>query len=110
MQGPTPGHVRSTLRSPLPYPSLLGLSGSGKSTLVKQMHIIYQDGFSHNAKMQYRESIYSNLLESAQAVAAALQEFNVEPTDPSNVVNSSGPNNLTLFLNPVPRSKCWNGY
>ena len=74
------------------------------------MRIIYQDGFSRDAKMQYRESIYSNLLESAQVVAAALQKFDVQPIDPSNVVNFSGPSNLMLFLNPVPCSKRWNRY
>lgn len=63
---------------------LLGSSESGKSTIVKQMRIIHQDGFSHETKLAHREAIYSNLLESAQAVASALQKFKVEPADPSN--------------------------
>ena len=67
----------------------LGSSESGKSTIVKQMRIIHQDGFSYDAKITYREAIYANLLESAQAVAEALHKFKVEPADPSNVVRSS---------------------
>jgi len=49
------------------------------------MRIIHQDGFSHDTKLTYREAIYSNLLESAQAVAAAMHKFEAEPADPSNV-------------------------
>ena len=66
-----------------------GSSESGKSTIVKQMRIIHQDGFSYDTKLTYREAIYSNLLESAQAVATAMHKFKVEPADPSNVVSSS---------------------
>jgi len=71
------------------YLGNLGSSESGKSTIVKQMRIIHQDGFSYDAKVAYREAIYSNLLESAQAVAAAMLKFKVEPADPSNAVSCS---------------------
>lgn len=66
----------------------LGLRDSGKSTIVKRMRIAHQGCFSYDEKMAYREVIYSNLLESAQAVAAALREFQIEPADPFNVVSS----------------------
>lgn len=69
-------------------PRHLGSSESGKSTIVKQMRIIHEDGFSYETKLSYREAIYSNLLESAQAVAAAMHKFKVEPADPSNAVRS----------------------
>lgn len=91
----------------LGYPP--GSSESGKSTIVKQMRIIHQDGFSYETKISYREAIYSNLLESAQAVAAAMHKFKVEPADPSNVVSSlSDIASLVSFSNPRPRSKHWN--
>lgn len=93
-----------SLRSPIPYLCDLGLSGSGKSTIVKQMRITHQGGFSHDTKIQYRKAIYSNLLESAQAVAAALHRFEVEPADPSNVVSSAGYASL-MFFNPISHSK-----
>ena len=100
-----------SLRSPASDLGGLGSSESGKSTIVKQMRIIHQDGFSYEAKITYREAIYSNLLESAQAVAAALHKFKVEPADPSNVVSFSDLNGLVV-PNPTPRSqrwnKCWN--
>jgi len=98
-----------SLRSPTPNLGGLGLSGSGKSTILKQIRIAYQGGFSHDARMTYREAIYSNLLESAQAAAAALHRFGVAPADPSNVVSSSpGRGTLVLTFNPVPCSKHWN--
>ena len=75
------------------------------------MRIIHQDGFSYDTKISYREAIYSNLLESAQAVAAAMHKFKVEPADPSNVVSSSTDlDSLASFSNPMPCSKYWNKY
>ena len=76
----------------------LGSSESGKSTIVKQMRIIHQDGFSHDTKLTYREAIYSNLLESAQAVAAAMHKFKVEPADPPNVVGSPSETSSHLLI------------
>ena len=90
-------------------PGDLGSSESGKSTIVKQMRIIHQDGFSYDTKVTYREAIYSNLLESAQAVAAAMHKFKVEPSDSSNAVSSSTDlGSLASFSNPMPCSKHWN--
>lgn len=94
----------STLSSRSPAPDLCGLgsSESGKSTIVKQMRIIHQDGFSYEAKITYREAIYSNLLESAQAVAAALHKFKVEPADPSNLVSSSSDSSALVGFQLYP--------
>jgi len=78
-----------SLHSPAPHLIVLGLSESGKSTIMKQMCAIHQGGFCHDARISYRETIYSNLLESAQAVAAALRKFGVELVDPSTMVSSS---------------------
>jgi len=68
----------------------------------------YQDGSSYDAKVSHREAIYSNLLESAQAVATALHRFGVTPADPSNVVSSPDHGTFVLTFNPVPCSKHWN--
>ena len=70
------------------------------------MRIIHQDGFSHETKLAHREAIYSNLLESAQAVASAMQKFKVEPADPSNAVGSSSDlGNLVSPSNLLPGSQ-----
>ena len=97
----------STLSSSI-YLGYSGSSESGKSTIVKQMRIIHQDGFSHDTKLTYREAIYSNLLESAQAVATAMRKFKVEPADSSNMVGSlSDPGNFVSFSNPILCSQHW---
>ena len=72
------------------------------------MRIIHQDGFSYDAKLTHREVIYSNLLESAQAVAVAMHKFKVEPVDPSNSVGSLlDLRNFMPFYIPLPRSQRW---
>jgi len=103
------GTYAPSLRYPTPDLGDLGLSESGKSTIVKQIRITHQGGFSQDARMTYRETIYSNLLESAQAVAAALQQHGVTPAGPSNAVSAS-PDHGTIasFLNSLPCSKRWN--
>jgi len=88
---------------PSPYLGHPGSSESGKSTIVKQMRIIHQDGFSYDTKITYREAIYSNLLESAQAVAAAMHKFKVEPADPSNAVGSSSDLNTLVPFSILSR-------
>ena len=92
---------------------LLGTSGSGKSTIVEQMRLVHQGGPCYDTNMSYREDIYYNLLHSAQAVAAAMHKFNVEPADPSNVVSfSSDLASIVSLFNITPCSqrwtKCWN--
>lgn len=76
------------------------------------MRIDHQGGFSHDTRMTYREAIYSNLVESAQALAAALRKFEIEPIEPSNIVSSSDVGSLVPFFDPIPCSerwnKCWN--
>jgi len=103
------GTYAPSLSYPTPDLGDLGLSESGKSTIVKQIRITHQGGFSQDARMKYREAVYSNLLESAQAMATALQQFRVTPADPSNVVSHSLDYcTLASFLNPFPCSKRWN--
>ena len=113
MQASTLWHVCSLSPFTDTYIVGLGLGESGKSTIVKRMRIAHQGGFCHDARMAYREAIYSNLLESAQVLAAALCKFQVEPADPSNVVSSSL--NLSILASPFnliscskPWDACWN--
>ena len=94
------GTYALSLRSPAPHPVELGPSESGKSTIIKQMCITYQGGFCHDARVLYRGIIYSNLLESAQAVAIALHKFDVKLADPSSAVSSSDHGSLASFSIP----------
>ncbi|GAA5886923.1 hypothetical protein JCM6882_009385 [Rhodosporidiobolus microsporus] len=50
---------------------LLGAGESGKSTICKQMRLIYAKPYSEEEKKQYREIVWVNTLQSAQAVISA---------------------------------------
>ena len=41
---------------------VLGANGSGKSTFVKQMRILYGDGYSEQDRLDLRPSIYATIL------------------------------------------------
>jgi len=109
VQASTIWHVRSLPPFSGAYIGGLGLSGSGKSTLVRGMTVTQPASFSNDARMAYRQAIYSNLLESARAVAAALRKFQVELADPSNVVSSSSElDTLVSSFNTILHSTRWN--
>jgi guanine nucleotide-binding protein subunit alpha len=67
--------------------ALIGSGESGKSTVVKQMKIIHQNGFTRDELMEYRTTVYNNLLESAQAVVLAMRRFGLD--DAALVANRS---------------------
>ncbi|KAJ7272046.1 G-protein alpha subunit [Mycena haematopus] len=52
---------------------LLGLSESGKSTVMKQMKIIYQQGFTTDELLGLRPTIHKNAVDSAHTVVRALR-------------------------------------
>ncbi|CAO0790773.1 unnamed protein product [Mucor circinelloides] len=54
---------------------LLGSGESGKSTIFKQMKIIHQNGYTKDELMNWRVTVYRNLIQSAQAIVNALNQF-----------------------------------
>lgn len=52
------------------------------------MKIIHQDGYSHEELMEFRQVIYKNILDSAQAINMACRKLGVDPEDPTNRVNA----------------------
>ncbi len=67
---------------------LLGSGESGKSTIVKQMKIIHQNGYTAPELAAYRQTVYRNLLESAQAIVLAMRKIGVDPVLASNRENA----------------------
>ncbi|TDL19729.1 guanine nucleotide binding protein, alpha subunit [Rickenella mellea] len=65
---------------------LLGSEKSGKSTIVKQMKVMYRNGFSREELLGYRLTIYRNVIESAQAIVNAMQRLGLGP-DPVLLAN-----------------------
>ncbi|KAJ3423963.1 guanine nucleotide-binding protein g(o) subunit alpha [Anaeramoeba flamelloides] len=79
---------------------LLGIGESGKSTFVKQMQILYKDGFGKQTKMLYRDAIRQNLrfytqtlLEAVDSLELKLLKSNVyvaEEFNRLNAINTEG--------------------
>ncbi|RYP91827.1 hypothetical protein DL770_002083 [Monosporascus sp. CRB-9-2] len=61
---------------------LLGSGESGKSTIVKQMKIIHLKGYSAEELYNYRVTVFKNLLECARALVIAMDQFDIEPSNP----------------------------
>ncbi|KAF2879625.1 hypothetical protein ILUMI_26538 [Ignelater luminosus] len=62
---------------------LLGEAESGKSTIVKQMKIIYENGYSKEESEQYRSVIYSNTIQSLVAIIRAMERLRLDFADPT---------------------------
>ncbi|KAJ4512937.1 Guanine nucleotide-binding protein alpha-2 subunit [Exophiala dermatitidis] len=62
---------------------LLGSGESGKSTIVKQMKIIHQNGYTQEERALYRLTIYKNLIDCMKALIGGMQQFEIEPEDPT---------------------------
>lgn len=56
-------------------PFIQGSGESGKSTIFKQMKIIHQNGYTTDELMNWRVTVYRNLIQSAQAIVNALNQF-----------------------------------
>jgi len=61
---------------------LLGSGESGKSTIVKQMKIIHQNGYTREELAAYRLTVHKNLTDSAKAIVAAMEQFELLPREP----------------------------
>ncbi|KAI9271257.1 guanine nucleotide-binding protein alpha-3 subunit [Helicostylum pulchrum] len=54
---------------------LLGSGESGKSTIFKQMKILHQNGYTKEELLNWRITVYKNVIQSAQAIVNALSQF-----------------------------------
>ena len=62
----------------------IGAGESGKSTVLKQMKLIYAQGFSKNEKLEWRPVIFANILQSFRLIFDAMNEFNIKLEDEDN--------------------------
>ena len=59
---------------------LLGAGESGKSTIVKQMKILHLDGFSKKERMDFRNIVFGNTIDSLKEILQAMTRLNIEFT------------------------------
>jgi len=63
---------------------LLGAGESGKSTIVKQMKLLYQDGYSQEERSAFKEVIFSNTIQSMKVLVNACQKLEINISKPDN--------------------------
>ena len=57
---------------------LLGAGESGKSTILKQMRIIYSEGFRMDERKEVRQVIFSNMIVAIKIIAEEMRELGLE--------------------------------
>ncbi|KAM0528169.1 hypothetical protein ACHAP6_001999 [Verticillium nonalfalfae] len=63
---------------------LLGAGESGKSTVLKQMKLIYAQGFSKNEKLEWKPVVFNNVVQSFRLIFEAMKEIDVSFENPEN--------------------------
>lgn len=56
---------------------LLGAGESGKSTILKQMRMIHSNGYTADEKVEFKEIIFSNVVQSMKVILDAMDDMNV---------------------------------
>ena len=56
----------------------LGAGESGKSTILKQMRIIYSEGFHLEERKEVRQVIFSNMIVAFKIIAEEMREIGLE--------------------------------
>ncbi|KAI1438508.1 G protein alpha subunit [Xylaria sp. CBS 124048] len=57
---------------------LLGAGESGKSTVLKQMKLIYAQGFSRTDKLEWKPVILHNVIQSLRLIFDAMDDYSIE--------------------------------
>jgi len=76
---------------------LIGGGESGKSTIVKQMRILFDNGFTEDDRQTYKEIISSNIILSMRSLVMGLQEMAVEFSPENQPTVEVFTSNATLF-------------
>ena len=66
--------------------ALTGAGESGKSTILKQMRIIYSEGFHLDERKEVRQVIFSNMIVAFKIIAEEMRELNVSYDNPESEV------------------------
>ncbi|KAJ8129034.1 hypothetical protein O1611_g4599 [Lasiodiplodia mahajangana] len=57
---------------------LLGAGESGKSTVLKQMKLIYAQGFSKTEKLEWKPVVLINVIQSLRLIFEAMEDYSIE--------------------------------
>jgi guanine nucleotide-binding protein subunit alpha len=81
---------------------LLGAGESGKSTILKQMKLIYSQGFSKSEKLEWKPVIFSNIVQSFQTIGDAMSELGIMFENPENEVRRVALLPAARLRHPIP--------
>jgi hypothetical protein len=65
----------------------LGAGESGKSTVLKQMKLIYAQGFSKNEKLEWKPVVFNNIIHSFRLIHDAMAELDITFENSENEVS-----------------------
>ena len=82
---------------------LLGAGESGKSTILKQMRIIYSEGFRLDERKEVRQVIFSNMIVAFKIIAEEMRELGL------NYENEKSPVSTPLNVFTIFQLKRWSG-
>ena len=87
--------------------SVAGAGESGKSTVLKQMKLIYSQGFSKNEKLEWKPVVFNNIIQSFRLIFDAMQELEIEFQYKENEVSFPTSPGLVAPLPPNPCPPTW---
>ncbi|RYP50570.1 hypothetical protein DL768_003966 [Monosporascus sp. mg162] len=68
---------------------LLGAGESGKSTVLKQMRLIYAQGFTKSEKLEWKPVVFNNVVQSMRVIFDAMHENSIEFENKDNEKNQA---------------------
>lgn len=60
---------------------IAGAGESGKSTILKQMKLVYDNGYSREERESFKEIIYSNTVQSMRVILEAMESLELPLDD-----------------------------
>ena len=75
----------------------LGAGESGKSTILKQMRIIYSEGFAMTERKEVRQVIFSNMIVAFKIIAEEMRELGIEYESKESSVGLVGCTEPSLY-------------
>jgi guanine nucleotide-binding protein subunit alpha, other len=69
------------------WATTVGAGESGKSTVLKQMKLIYTQGFSKMEKLEWKPVVFSNIVQSFRLIHDAMNEMGIVFENSDNEVS-----------------------
>lgn len=70
-------------------PHRAGAGESGKSTVLKQMKLIYAQGFSKTEKLEWKPVVFNNIIQSFRLIFDAMNDLGLKLDSEDNEVSET---------------------